>query len=1001
MSDRRRVPKKAFRFHDLTWHRVHEVLLVSSPYDAFILQQDGPLSEQVFREYSSLSLPASPRFTHVATGAAAIQRLKKRRFDLVLTMTSLADMNVNAFGRRVKKLRPGRPVVMLALDRKELLDIHDRIDREAIDGAFLWTGDPKILFAIIQYIEDSQNLDLDIRHGNLQAIIVVEDNPAYYSAFLGLLYKQLMTHSFSLYKEGLNEIHRQMQLQSRPKVLLATSYEEGVSLFKRYRKNVLALICDMRLPRGGALDPRAGLSIVRKARRHDPDLPVLLQSAEPENRAHAKELEAGFIDKNSHELLAQVGDFLIHSLGFGPFVFRLADGTEVAQARHLQELEEKLARVPEESLFYHARHNHFSIWLKARSEFALARQIRPRKVEEFEDSEAVRWYLIEALRDSRSRTHRGEVADFDRRRFDRDPFIRLGKGSLGGKARGMAFLHRTIAELDPQDFGGLEVTLPKTVVLTTELFDRFLQTNDLRRFAFTCDDDEEITRRFLAGKLDPGLASDLKFIVERIPGPIAVRSSSLLEDSRHQRLAGIYTTLMLPNSGAPSRRHREVCDAVRLVYASTYFANAKAYLRRTGRRMEEDHMAVILEEVVGQPYGRRFYPQYSGVAQSYNYYPIHPQKPEQGIAHIALGFGRQVVDGGRALRFCPQCPEVLPQFSHPKSLLDKSQRTFFALDMEQRSQHPLELLETLVPCKLETAEADGTLDLAGSVYCMDDQQIRDDLGCQGPRVITFNNILKHQAIPLAQALSQCLEIGKEGFGESVEIEFAGDMGDWGRPVRGRTPRPPRLFLLQIRPFAGRNRGQIGQNIRFAPQDLLCTSMRALGNGVDESVRDILYAPGEPWSSRLTQSLVHEIETFNRALQKEKRPYLLIGPGRWGTADPWLGVPVGWSQLSNVKAIVETSPSGYPVEPSQGTHFFQNLTSLEIGYFTLPPDPTEATPSLQDHPPNFLDRGWLTAQPVFRSSGNLLHIRCESPLAVVIDGRSGRGFIAKPGARRLD
>ena len=988
---------KAIRFHDLMWHRISEVLLVSSPYDAFILEQDGQLTEQVFREYSKLSLPAPPRFTHAATGEEAIRMLSERRFDLVLTMTSLADMDVNAFGRKVKAKHTDRPVVVLALDRKELHDLRAAIDLQAIDGTFLWSGDSKILLAIIKYIEDRVNLDQDIEHGHLKVIIVLEDSPYYYSLFLSLLYKELTAQALSLYAEGANEIMRQMSMKSRPKVLLGTTFEEGVALFERYKHNLLAIISDMGLPRGDMHDPQAGLDFIRLARDFDRDVPVLLQSAEDHHRPAALDARANFVQKSSPQLQDAIREFLTTSLGFGDFVFRLPDGREVDRATDLRELEDKLATIPSSSLVYHASHNHFSVWLVARSEFELASRLRPRKVSEFEDLEEVRQFLIATLRDGRRQMRRGVVTDFNRARFDREPFTRMGIGSLGGKARGLAFFNMRLADMGPEDFGGLEVSVPKMVVLTTDHFDTFLTRNNLRDFAIKCQDDQEITRRFLETRLPDQLADDLGFILERMSEPLAVRSSSLLEDSMHQRLAGIYNTLMLPNNAPePSRRLREVCDAVKLVWASTFSSNARAYLKNTGKHVGEEKMAVIIQELVGQHHGTRFYPDFSGVVQSYNFYPIGPQDSEDGVAHMALGFGRIVVDGGLALRFSPKHPEVLPQFANPKTLLDRSQRDFFALDMERHCcTLDADLFTTMSAYPLDVAEGDGTLKALGSVFDPDERRISDNLRQTGPRVITFNNILKHKAIPLPEALIQLLEMGREGFGGAIEIELAVDMGDWGRRVkRGQPRREPHLYVLQIRPFASSAQMAIGPELHFGTSDVLCASDRSLGNGVTTDICDVVYVRYDRWEAAKNKRIAEEVGQINERLGQLNRPYLLIGPGRWGTSDEWLGIPVDWAQISSARVIVEASPKGYDVEPSQGTHFFQNITALQVAYLTLPAGRLEA----EDSSKAYLDLSWLDAQPAHEETENLRWLHLPEPVTTVLQGRQGHGWIAKPGAK---
>jgi CheY-like chemotaxis protein len=981
------------RFHDLMPYRVREILLVSSPYDAFILEEDGQLTEQVFFEYRDVSLSGPPRVTHAATGEDALRMLKTRRFDLILTMTSLADMGVNAFGRRVKKLRPGRPVVLLALDRKELDRASNLIDPKATDGAFLWSGDSQILLAIIKYIEDKQNVDLDIQHGNVRVIIMIEDSPRYYSSFLGMIYKELMTQSHSLYSEGVNELHRRMYMRSRPKILHATTYEEGVELFERYGDNVTAVITDVRIPRGGLLDPDGGLDFARYVRKYDPEFPVLLQSAEAENEEKAEAIGATFVDKNSSSLLAHIRSFFRRKLGFGDFVFRNPDGVELARAKDVRDLERQLAVIPEESLIYHASHNHFSIWLMARSEFEAADRLRPRQISDFPSIEATREYLISLLRETQRIAHRGVISDFDRTQFDETLFSRIGHGSLGGKARSIAFLNLNLANTDARDFGGVPIQIPKTVVITTDKFVELMDNNDLRDFAYSCEEDREIAKRFLESRIADDLRSDLTFIAHHIEGPLAIRSSSLLEDSLHQPLAGIYNTLMIPNSSRdPEVRLREISNAVKLVYASTFFQNAKSFLASTGNRVEEEMMGVIIQQLIGRRYGDRFYPSFAGLAQSRNYYPIGPQMAEDGVVTLALGLGRLVVEGGLALRFSPRHPQVLPQLATAKSIMDSTQRGFFALDLERDSGDEIANLYSNVRFyDLKDAEEDGTLLPVGSVFSADDQQLREDLTLPGPRIVSFSNILKHKAVPLAEALTSVLEIAEQGLGSPVEVEFACDMGDWGRPTRrGRERTHPGLYLLQVRPFGPRVASGDLKKVTYNRAQTLCSSDKCLGHGVEDSIRDIVYVRRDRWEAANNKAIAAEIGELNKLLG-ERRPYLVIGPGRWGTADPWLGIPVQWSQISNVRVMVEASPLGYDVEPSQGTHFFQNITSLRVGYLTLPPG-AEKKKADGDC---FVDWKWLDRQPAKTETRYLRHLRLESPLTVVLDGREGEGVILKP------
>ncbi len=982
------------RFNDLIPYRVHEVLLVSSPYDAFILQEDGHLSERMFFEYKEISLSSAPRFTHAVDFKEALELLQERRFDLILVVTGLVDADVNRFARRVKAHPAAPPVAVLAVDRREANHVPDIVDPKVLDGFFVWNGDLVILLAVIKTIEDRLNVDHDVRHGNVRVMIMIEDSPLYYSSFLGVLFKELMRQSLSLYSEGLSDLYRKMYMQSRPKVLHARSYEEGVELFKRYEKNILAVICDVRIPRDGRMDPEAGLDFARLARRHDPELPLLLQSAEGQNRTSAIALGAQFLDKTSPSLLSEIREFLSYSLGFGDFVFRTPDGREFDRARDLRELEQKLATIPEELLHYHAAHNHVSIWLMARSEFELAEELRPKKVSDFPSMERLRYHLIETLRENRERIHRGVVSDFLPDHFQHDPFTRIGGGYLGGKARGIAFLYQMLADLDPGEFDELPVRVPQTIVVSTDEFDDFLTQNDLREFAYACQDDTEIAARFLHSRLPEELIGHLSLVVDRFDAPLAIRSSSLLEDSMHQPLAGIYSTLMIPNQDPdPHNRLRELCGAIKLVYASTFFQKARAYLLATGSRVEEEKMAVIIQRVVGQQSDRRFYPHFSGVAQSHNFYPISPQRSEDGIVHVALGLGRQVVDGGRALRFSPRHPRVMPQFANPEALLDNSQRGFWALDLDQEFPSTrADLYSTLRHFDLNVAEKDQMLTALASVWVADDQQFRDDLMLSGPRVITFNNILKHRSIALATTLSKILEITERGLACGVEVEFACDLGDWGQPrVYGRDRRYPTLYLLQLRPLVSRQLMSEVSGMQFSREDLICASRGSLGHGLIRDIRDVVLVERRDWDASCNRHIARELGKLNARLQADGRSYVLIGPGRWGSADEWLGIPVQWAQISGARVIIEASPSGYDVDPSQGTHFFHNITAQGVGYLMLP----SGAEKDGDECEYFLDWGWLEAQAPTWRSRYLRHLQFDKPLPIVLDGRSGRGLIGKP------
>ncbi len=980
------------KYNLLMQKRVRSVLLVSTAYDAFVLQEEGNLTEQIFLEYKALSLSSAPHFTHAPTEEAALQIIERERFDLVLRLCRVADTDLGAFGRRVKQLRPDLPVVVLGFDHAEMSRLREMVSRSEIDSIFLWSGDAKILLAIVKEAEDRANLDRDIAVADLRVILVVEDSIRYYSAFLTALYPELMKQSQALFAEGTNRLDKLLRMRTRPKVLHATSYEEALGIYEKYSDNLLGLITDIGFSRGGKLDAEAGLRLAQRMRHDIPDLPIVLQSADEKYARLAGEIGL-FVNKNSPALLQQVRSFLIEYLGFGDFIFRLPDGTEVARARDLREFSECLSRVPPESLAYHAGRNHISNWLLARSEFDLAAKLRPQKASDFPSLESVREYLLEELGKLRRTEQAGVITDFSRRHFDPDSlFQRIGDGMLGGKGRGLAFMNHLLTEAAPQgSLAGMEVRIPQTFVLTTDAFDQFVEENRLRRLAEGRAGDGEIREQFLAGRLSPEAEANLRVILEHLAGPLAVRSSSLLEDDMLHPFAGVYETLMLPNDAAePSERLSRLCRAVKMVYASTYLQNARAYLRHTSNRVEEEKMAVVVQRLVGQRFGGRFYPHFSGVAQSYNFYPLPPLKASEGVALLALGLGRMVVDGGECLRFSPRHPEVIPHFAKPTEALKHSQRSFYALDMDdRRPEQAASYGDNLRRYPLEAAAEDGTLQLVASTYDAADDAIKDSPGASGPSVLTFNNLLKYGAIPLAPALDQLLRLATAGMGTAVEIEFAGDLGDFGRARQGGGPaRPPILYVLQLRPVLAREAFKPLPGLELRPDRLICRSTSSLGHGRHRTIRDLIYVRPESFDPSRNSAIAREVERLNTELGTDGRFYILIGPGRWGSADHWLGIPVQWQQISNARVIVEASPAGYNVDPSQGTHFFHNLTSLRMGYLTVPPG------AERDRADNFVDWEWLAGQPAHCETEHLRHLRLDHPLLVELDGTRGIGLVAR-------
>ncbi len=989
------------RFHKLMPHRVREVLLVSSPYDAFILEEDGSLTERLFDEYSELSLSSAPRVTHVTTAEAALDMMDERRFDIILSMMRLADMDPEEFGRKVKEKRPGRPVVLLAFDNPDLERISNITNESAIDMVFMWRGDSKILLAIIKYIEDMQNVDYDIAVANVRVIILVEDTVRFYSTFLGNLYSELMQQSNSLCSEGVNTMNKLLHMRSRPKVLFARDYQGALALYEKYKDNVLALISDCGFNIDGVRDRTAGIQLAKIIRKEMAELPILLHSAEDDLRGEAEKLNALFLNKNSPRLHNHIHAFLENFLGFGPFIFRMPDGREVGRAHDVRELERIITDIPRESLSYHAQANHISVWLLARNEYGLARKFRPRKVTDFQDMEAVRRWVIKKLKEERRKKRRGVITEYSRLRLEpENRFLRIGKESIGGKARGIAFINSILpADKWAEKFEGLIVQVPQTIVLCTDWFDEFLSWNNLYDTAYNSTDDFSVVREFIKAELPKNISDELRFMLETLNFPLAVRSSSLLEDSQYQPFAGIYETYMLPNNNKNADvRFNELARAIKLVFASTFSQNAKAYIENTARRIEEEKMAVIIQGVVGQRHGSRYYPSFSGVAQSYNYYPIGHLSSGDGITMVALGLGRMVVSGGQSLRFSPKFPQVLPQFSSPEAILKNSQKGFWALDMESSFvDDPYLTQTTLKYYNLDAAEKDGTLKIVGSTFSPDNDRIIDSFEAKGPRVITFNNLLKYNAIPLTEALFDLMELCKMGMGSDIEIEFAVDMGDWGKTVpRGQKKISPTLNVLQLRPILSESTLENQNSLSFLDDQCVCKTEMAMGHGLMDNIKDIIYVKRQSFDPAFSKKIAAEIGQLNNECKSQGKEYILIGPGRWGSADPWLGIPVQWSQISRAKVIVEASPKGYNVDPSQGTHFFQNITSLRIGYLTIPPGAEVGESS------DFVDWEYLDCLVPIDETRYLRQVRCEMSFFTYIDGRKGEGVIAKPGVSlRMD
>ncbi len=970
-------------FSALMEYRVSEILLVASPYDAFVLEEDGQLTELVFQEYRNLDLNLRhlPRFARTASTDEALRILRERPVDLVVATPRLADADVRTFARRVRAEFPGLAMGVLAAHAWDLPPLEGLRTSGEVNWVFLWQGDVKAILALIKQVEDRRNADHDVREAGVQAIVLVEDEVRFYSAYLPQIYTEVTTQTARLIAEGINLSHRLLRMQARPKILLAQDFEEALRLLERYAPNVLGVISDVSFPRGGALDPEAGFELVRRLHESAPDLPILLQSTEEAHAARAAALGTAFVSKDSPRLLEEIRRFITERLGFGDFVFRLADGTEVGRARDMRGMLHELARVPAASLVYHASRNHYSAWLKARTEFELASQLRPRSVDEFASVEALRSFLVSSLQAYLREIRRHVIADFHRSRFDElVAFAKLGGGSLGGKGRGLAFVHKLLSRGEVER-PGVQVTIPQTVVIATDVYEEFLEKNHLGSLVREAADldDAQVLDAFRRGRVAQGVRRDLAGLLETMTCPIAVRSSSLLEDSLYQPFAGVYATVMLPNSH-PSLdvRLAQLLEAVKLVYASTVFTGARTYLAGSPHRVEEERMAVLVQRLVGSAHQDHFYPTLSGVASSYNFYPFGDIRPEDGVALTAAGLGKSVVEGMEALRFCPRYPQVLPQLSTVRDVLRNAQRRFYALDMARDDGMPgLPVDANLVHLQTSAALAEGELHGIASTYVAADDTLISGVDRRGTPLITFAPLLRGAAFAFPEVIDRLVSVAQHGMGTPVELEFAVDL----RPELGATQV---VDVLQIRPLVIAQVGEDAHLDEEAVEDAVVYSPCALGHGRRGEVFDVVAVDPSRIDRATTPQVARALERCNRALRDAGRSCVLIGPGRWGSQDPRLGIPVEWSHISTARAIVEADFADLDLEPSQGSHFFHNITCFGVAYLTVH----------QRQGRGWVDWSWLAAQPELNADldGVVRHLRLDRPLEIVVDGSTGRAVI---------
>jgi CheY-like chemotaxis protein len=980
-------PKKYYfidtSFNLLMKRRIYQILLISSTYDSFMLEEDGRIDETIFLEYVSLNLRYPPQFLKVTSEEEAFEVLEDKRIELVISMLNIEKADTFDLAMRIKKQYPKIPIVVLTPFSREVnLKLAEK-DLSAIDYVFSWLGNAGILLAIIKLIEDKMNIDQDVKQG-VQAILLVEDSIRFYSSYLPNIYKILLKQSKTFMAEGLNEHNKMLRMRGRTKILLATNYEEAVKMWEKYKNNLLGIITDISFMRAGETDKTAGIKFVEKVRDEDQYMPILFQSTDIEYESLAHELKVGFLNKNSKTLSIELRNYITEYFSFGDFIFiDPKNGREITRAVDLKSLQDKIFEIPDYSLLYHMQRNHFSKWLNARALFPIAEMFREVSVTSFsDDMDQAKRYLFDAITAFRINKAKGVIADFDRDRYDEYlQFARIGEGSIGGKARGLAFLDSLIKRNRLTDkYEEVVITIPRTVVLGTDIFDEFMEENNLYEIALSDRSDKEILTRFVKSRLPFRIHEDLYRFISCVNNPIAIRSSSLLEDSHYQPFAGIYSTYMIPNIKFNERvMIDKLSEAIKSVYASAYFKDSKSYMAATLNMIDEEKMGIVLQEVTGRQYGDRFYPAISGVARSINFYPIAPEKPDDGIANIAYGLGKYIVDGGNGIRFSPKYPKKILQLSTPELALSETQKFFYALDLRPESFTPdIDETVNLMKLRIKDAESDHALKLVASTFDYDSHQLKEGTMAEGKRIITFSQLLNHATFPLAEILKEVLEIGQREMNKPVEIEFA---------VNLDMPKgEPKVFsLLQIRPIAGRD-----ETIDLKPESInrdeaLMISNTALGNGIITGIYDFVYVKPSMFNASKSMEIAHLLENLNDKFLHEKKFYVLVGPGRWGSSDPWLGIPVKWPQISAARLIVESGLEHYRIDPSQGTHFFQNLTSFRVGYFTINPYINEG----------FYDLDYLNAQPAIYEDEYIRHIRFEKPIRIEIDGKKNFGVVFKP------
>lgn len=968
-------------YHDLMPFKVKEILLVANLYDAYSIEREGRFSERILGEYHQLNLSSMPRVTGVSSINDAMEQLRMKHFDMIIVMVGVDKNTSIELSRRVKKEFPYISIFLLLNNDADIALFQEkRSQLDFVDKIFVWNGESKVFFAMIKSLEDKVNVENDTRIGLARVILLVEDSSKYYSRYLPMLYHSVLEQTQRIIDDvSTDEQYKILRLRARPKILLASNYEEAINIYERYKDYLLCLISDVKYKRKGIFDENAGVRLVREIKSAYPNLPVILQSSDVTNASKAFELRCSFIDKNSETLRQDIRSFISQFLGFGDFIYKDKQGSEIAVAKSLKEFEEHLHFIPAESLVYHAKRNHFSLWLMARGEIRVAKMIAPFQITDFKSPEDVRDYLINVIQNYRNEKNKGKILDFQEDHvWDEHNIVTLSTGSLGGKGRGLAFINSILYNLDLRRYvPGINIKAPPTAIIGVDEYESFLERNDLIDCLMEYDSYERIQKVFLEAQLTDRLVKKLRILLSRCSHPLAIRSSGLFEDSLLQPVAGIFQTFLLPNNHADLEvRLQQVTDAIKLVYASVFSDESRANVEALNYKIEEEKMAVIIQEVVGNCYGNFFYPHISGEAQSYNYYPIGHMKPEEGYAVMGFGLGKYVMDGEKTFRFSPLFPNL--ENASAKDQFKNSQVEFYAVDFGKEQINLMEGdMAGLIRLDIDDAEEHGTLNHCVSVYNALNDTISPGLGIEGPRILNFANVLKYEYVPLAKTIEVVLDIVKEAMGAPIEIEFAVDLN---KDKEGKAT----FYLLQIKPLLG----NIGEyNIDLSEIDRNKTVLitdQAMGNGLVEGITDVIYVDQQEFQKQMTVDISQTISHLNRKMHNEQRHYVLIGPGRWGTRDPWIGIPVKWKDITRARVIVETGFEDYPLEASSGSHFFHNLTSMNVGYCSVH----------HNSETSFIDFLELSQQPLVGEYGPVKHVRFPKPLTIRMDGKKRMLVISK-------